>query len=164
MVSVLPLAEWDSFPVCDEMSPLSSPTTPVHESASYPTQRSAATWQQALLDDAPRSAPLSAAFEYPFAAPPAFSTPSPASRRRHHRRVPSEGVFAMSTDEESSSESADELKNVLNKLVLGGQRPAAGSRTPSPPAMDGTPAGFYAGSVFQNSPSPDDLPVPAFRA
>lgn len=155
----LPLAEWDDFPISDDLTAISSPTSPVRESPSYPTKRSGTTWQQTLIDDAPKSAPLSATFDFPFAPAAVFATPSPASRRRRHHRVPSEGVFAMSTDEDSSSESSDELKNVLNKLTLSSQR-----RTPSPSTMDGTPAGFYAGSVFQNSPSPDELPVPAFRA
>lgn len=140
----------------------SSPTTPVRESASYSSKRLGATWQQTLFDDAPRTAPLSSTFDYSFAQP-AFATPSPATRRRHHQRVPSEGVFAMSTDEDSSSESSDELKNVLSKLALGGEHAMVDARrTPSPSVMDGMPAGFYAGSVFQNSPSPEELPVPAF--
>ncbi|GJE85276.1 hypothetical protein PsYK624_013550 [Phanerochaete sordida] len=157
----LPLAQWDEFPICDDMT-VSSPTTPVRESASG-SKHLGATWQQTLFDDAPRTAPLTSTFDYPFAQP-AFTTPSPAARRRHHQRVPSEGVFGMSTDEDSSSESADELKNVLSKLTLSGQRSVTDlRRTPSPSTMDGMPAGFYAGSVFQNSPSPEELPVPAFR-
>jgi hypothetical protein len=155
----LHLAELDDFPICDDLATVSSPTTPMRESTSYPSKRVGATWQQTLIDDAPKSAPLSATFGYPFAPAAAFATPSPANRRRRHHRVPSEGVFAMSTDEDSSSESSDELKNVLSKLALSSQQ-----RTPSPSLMDGMPAGFYAGSVFQNSPSPDELPVPAFRA
>lgn len=165
LVSELPLADWDEFPVCDDMTVVSSPTTPVRESTSYPSKRSSSTWQQTLFDEAPRTAPLSSTFDYSIIPPAAYATPSPVSRRRHHRRVPSEGVFAMSTDEESSSESTDELKNVLNKLALGNQSDAAGlRRTPSPLAIDSMPAGFYAGSVFQNSPSPEELPVPAFGA
>lgn len=156
----LPLAQWDEFPICDDMT-VSSPTTPVHESASYPSKRLGANWQQTLFDDAPRTAPLSSTYEYPFAQL-AFVTPSPAARRRHHQRVPSEGVFAMSTDEDSS-ESSDELKNVLSKLSLSGTVMADARRTPSPSMIDGMPAGFYAGSVFQNSPSPEELPVPAFH-
>ncbi|EKM57636.1 uncharacterized protein PHACADRAFT_251371 [Phanerochaete carnosa HHB-10118-sp] len=156
----LPLAQWGEFPICDDMT-VSSPTTPVRESASCPSKRLGATWQQTLIDDAPRTAPLSSTYEYPFAQP-AFVTPSPAARRRHHQRVPSDGVFAMSTDDDSS-ESSDELKNVLSRLALGGAAMVDARRTPSPSMMDGMPAGFYAGSVFQNSPSPEELPVPAFR-
>ncbi|KIP06803.1 hypothetical protein PHLGIDRAFT_128059 [Phlebiopsis gigantea 11061_1 CR5-6] len=159
----LPLAEWDDFPICDDLTVVSSPTTPVRESASFP-KYSSATWQQSLLHEAPRTAPLSSTFDFPFAPTATFATPSPASRRRNHRRVPSEGVFAMSTDDDSSSDDSDELKNVMSKLALANRSVAPGlPRTPSPPVMDGMPPGFYAGSVFQNSPSPEELPVPAFR-
>lgn len=157
----LPVADWDEFPVCDE-TVFSPPSTPVRPSASVP-RRLGATWQQTMLDDAPRTAPLSSTFTFPFAPAGPCATPSPAHRRRHHR-VPSEGVFAMSTDEESSTDSSDELKKAMSSLPLFNHRAhMAARRTPSPPAHDSTPAGFYAGSVFQNSPSPDDLPVPAFR-
>ncbi|KAF7797337.1 hypothetical protein EIP86_008532 [Pleurotus ostreatoroseus] len=160
--TALPLAEWEEFPVCDE-TVLSPPSTPVRPSAS--AKRSGATWQQAMLDDAPRTAPLSSTFTFPFAPAVPCATPSPAHRRRHHHRVPSEGVFAMSTDEESSTDSSDELKKTMNAMPLFGHRAHTGARrTPSPPAHGCSPASFYAGSVFQNSPSPDDLPVPAFRA
>ncbi len=156
------VAEWEQFPVCDE-TVLSPPSTPVRASASV-SRRTGSTWQQqAMLDEAPRTAPLSSTFTFPFAPAVPCATPSPAHRRRHHR-VPSEGVFAMSTDEESSTDSSDELKKAMNAIPLFGHRAHMGARrTPSPPVHDGSPAGFYAGSVFQNSPSPDDLPVPAFR-
>ncbi|PSR99317.1 hypothetical protein PHLCEN_2v4176 [Hermanssonia centrifuga] len=159
----LPIADWDEFPVCDE-NVFSPPSTPVRGSTSVPPKHLAVTWQQTLLDDAPRTAPLSSTFTFPFAPGTLCATPSPAHRRRHHHRVPSEGVFAMSTDEESSSDSSDELKKAMSNLTLFNTRAHMGARrTPSPPVEDGMPAGFYAGSVFQNSPSPDDLPVPAFR-
>lgn len=160
----LPLAEWDEFPICDDMTVVSSPTTPVRGTSSVPPKPTSATWQQSLFPEGPHTAPLSSTFAYPFASSDAFSTPTPASRRRHHRRIPSEGMFAMSADEDSS-DSSDELKQAISKLQLFGNARVGPTvpRTPSPPAMDGMPAGFYAGSVFQNSPSPDELPVPAFR-
>ena len=69
----------------------------------------------------------------------------------------------MSTDEESSTDSSDELKKAMYAMPPFNKRALMdGRRTPSPPAHE-SPAGFYAGSIFQNSPSPDDLPVPAFR-
>ncbi|KAI0090440.1 hypothetical protein BDY19DRAFT_772332 [Irpex rosettiformis] len=151
-------ADWDDFPVCDDMTVVSSPTTPVRESASVPPKRSNITWQQSLIDDAPRTAPLSSTFNYSSPAVMSHVTPSPAHRRHH--RVPSEGVFAMSMDEDSS-ESSDELRDALKRLAIGKQGRSA-RRTPPPP--ESAPASFYAGSVFQNSPSPDELPVPAFRA
>ncbi|KAI0073785.1 hypothetical protein K474DRAFT_1710430 [Panus rudis PR-1116 ss-1] len=163
-------AKWDSFPICDDSDDFTPPTTPVRESASVPAKVAGATWQQQalFLDEAPRTAPLSSTFGYPFTDRSPLSTPSPAQRRRHHHRVPSEGMFAMSTDEDSSSSDAaeDGLKAVGPNFPK--RRAQAGPptrRTPSPAAHDiaaGVAAGFYAGSVFQNSPSPDELPVPAF--
>jgi hypothetical protein len=134
--------------------------SPVRESASVPPKRSNVTWQQSLIDDAPRTAPLSSAFNSVFPLPAAYTTPSPVNHRRH-RRVPSEGVFAMSMDEDSS-ESADEFKEALKKHAYTKQI-ARPMRATTPPSSDSAPASFYAGSVFQNSPSPDELPVPAFR-
>lgn len=155
----LPVADWDDFPICDEVTVIS---TPLRESASVPPKRSSVTWQQNLIDDGPRTAPLSASFSYTFPPASMYATPSPATRSRNHRRVPSDGVFAMSTDEDSS-DSSDELRSAVNQLSLGGkQRLQAPRRTP-PPATDSAPASFYAGSLWQNSPSPDELPVPAFR-
>ncbi len=59
---------------------------------------------------APRTAPLSARppFGFPFAkgdvsSPMMTTSPPRTTGRRHHRRVPSEGVFAMSSDEDVSS-------------------------------------------------------------
>lgn len=156
----LPVADWDEFPICDDTTVVSSPTTPIRESASVPPKRSGITWQQSLIDDAPRTAPLSSTFNY-FPTSVTNPTPSPAQRRRH-RRVPSEGVFAMSMDEDSA-ESSDELKDALKRLSHGQNIGRAARRTP-PPATESAPASFYAGSAWQNSPSPDELPVPAFRA
>lgn len=159
---VLPVASWDDFPICDDMTVISSPPSHVRESMSVPPKRSSVTWQQSLIDDAPRTAPLSASFSYTF--PPSttsYTTPPPAHRRRSHHRVPSEGVFAMSTDEDSS-DSSDELRNAVNQLTLTSKHRASPRRTPPP--SDSAPASFYAGSIWQNSPSPDELPVPAFRA
>ena len=161
LAAAFPVAEWDEFPVSDETL-FSPPSTPVRPSASVP-KRLGVTWQQTMLDEAPRTAPLSSSFIFPFVPVGPCATPSPAHRRRHHRRVPSEGVFAMSTDEESSTDSSDESKKTMNALPLFHHHAHVGARrTPSPPALE-SPAGFYAGSIFQNSPSPDDLPVPAFR-
>lgn len=158
--SSIPLTSWD-FPICDDSDDNTPPSTPVRESASVPLKKTAATWQQkALFDEPLRTAPASSTFSYPFTSTPSPS-PTPAQRRRHHR-VPSEGVFAMSTDEESSDTSDDSA--AANSLKR--RSPSATRRTPSPTPDLSTSAtpGFYAGSVFQNSPSPDELPVPAFMA
>lgn len=155
---------WD-FPICDDSDDMTPPSTPIRESASVPAKRTGATWQQqAFFDDAPRTAPPSAVFGYPFPDRASNATPTPAERRRHHRRVPSEGMFAMSTDDDSSSSDASEELKALVGLIPK-RRAQVARRTPSPATPDSLiPAGFYAGSVFQNSPSPDELPVPAFRA
>ena len=158
LASGLPVADWDEFPVSEE-TVFSPPSTPVRPSASVP-RHMGVTWQQNLLDEPPRTAPLSSSFPFPFALAAPCATPSPAHRRRHHHRVPSEGVFAMSTDEESSTDSSDELKKAINAMPQSDRHIYGGRRTPSP--AHESPAGFYAGSIFQNSPSPDDLPAPSF--
>ena len=157
---------WD-FPICDDSDDMTPPSTPIRESASVPSKRLGATWQQqTFFDDAPRTAPPSAVFGYPFADRASQNaTPTPGQRRRNHRRVPSEGMFAMSGDDDSSSSDASEELKALVGLIPK-RRAQAARRTPSPATPDSisAAAGFYAGSVFQNSPSPDELPVPAFRA
>ncbi|KAH6918087.1 hypothetical protein BKA70DRAFT_1416106 [Coprinopsis sp. MPI-PUGE-AT-0042] len=93
-----------------------------------------------------------------------------ANKVRRHRRAPSEGVFAMSSDDELSSES-------VSPMLFGLSRPKRPPVTPAPsftrigglaaakelngsPASSQKGAGFFASSVFQNSPSPDELPNP----
>ncbi|KAL4243342.1 hypothetical protein ABKN59_011530 [Abortiporus biennis] len=145
---------WD-FPICDDSDDVTPPSTPVRESASVPS-KPGVTWQQESLffDEAPRTAPLSSTFDHAHIPSPTAS-PTPAQRRRHHRRVPSEGMFSMSMDEDSSSSDAGSPKR---------REAVAVRRSPSPSVEGSLPAGFYAGSVFQNSPSPEELPVPAFMA
>lgn len=159
---------WDSFPICDDSDDVTPPSTPVRESASVPSkQTSEVTWQQQALrvDEPPRTAPLSGTFKFPVNQ---AASPTPAQRRRthprNHQRVPSEGMFAMSADEDSScSEAAEELKALVGLFPK--RREVPSRRTPSPAGDARTLlAGFYAGSVYQNSPSPDELPVPAFKA
>lgn len=77
-----------------------------------------------------------------------MSTPSPAIRK--HYRAPSDGVFNMSFDEDSSSDTSEGLRNLFGDLLAHKRRP------------DGEKAGYFASSQFQNSPSPDDLPAPDF--
>ncbi|TFK86206.1 hypothetical protein K466DRAFT_493282 [Polyporus arcularius HHB13444] len=174
---------WDSFPVCDDSSEfggddsdITPPTTPIRESV--PSKAAAAaTWQQESLffDNAPRSAPLSSTVGFS-SAPAAPSTPTPAQRRRNHRRVPSDGMFAMSSDEGSPSSSVVDLNEQARRhtpVAIPRQRcytSPAGTPSyeiaPSQPfASASAPSavyGYFAGSVFQSSPSPDALPVPSF--
>ncbi|KAI0718776.1 hypothetical protein C8T65DRAFT_570336 [Cerioporus squamosus] len=180
----LTMTRWDSFPICDDSSDcgddsdVTPPTTPIREVASVPPKAvAAATWQQESLffDNAPRTAPLSSTLGFP-SAPAAPSTPTPAQRRRNHRRVPSEGMFAMSSDESSPSSSVVDLNEQLRRhtpVAIPRQRcftspagtpsyevaPAQQFASASAPSAVG---GYFAGSVFQNSPSPEELPVPSF--
>jgi len=115
----------------------SRPSTPVQKA---PTSQQ----QSVLFDDGPRTAPLSSMTpSFPFA----LSTPSPAVRKHH--RAPSDGVFSMSLDEDSS-DASDGLRNLFNDLLAHKRR------------SDGQKAGYFASSQFQNSPSPEDLPAPDF--
>ncbi|KAI0355893.1 hypothetical protein OH77DRAFT_1401777 [Trametes cingulata] len=178
----------NSFPICDDSSDfgddsdVTPPTTPIREVATVPGKQGIkGTWQQEafLLDEAPRTAPLASTFGFPFVGSSPCSTPTPAQRRRNHRRVPSEGVFAMSTDEESPSSSTSDLFETLpahrrTPVAIPRQRCYTDPYGGSSPASLATPAvehqtsssapvaGYFAGSVFQNSPSPDDLPAPSF--
>lgn len=139
------------FPVCDDTTDVedsSFPSTPTRE---FPADT---TWQRLSLNG-PRTAPLSPFNAFSFASP-ADSTPS-RTRRLHHR-TPSEGVFNMSFDEDmSTSDPSEELKK-----LFGFPPKRFGSVGPSATNAGKDKAGFFASSVFQNSPSPDELPPPAF--
>jgi hypothetical protein len=116
----------------------SRPSTPVQKG---PTRQQ----QSIFFDDGPRTAPLSStAPNFPFT----LSTPSPAIRKHH--RAPSDGVFNMSLDEDTSSDSSEGLRNLFSDLLAHKRR------------VDGQKAGYFASSQFQNSPSPEDLPAPDF--
>ena len=176
---------WDTFPVCDDSSEfgddsdVTPPTTPIREVSTAPSKANGS-WQQGkfVVDDAPRTAPLASTSGFPFVGHSPCSTPTPAQRRRNHRRVPSEGVFTMSADEESPSSSVSDL---FESLQFKRRSPVSIPRQRCSTVPAGTPssfgaspldhftsssappaAGYFAGSVFQNSPSPDDLPAPSF--
>ncbi|OSD05195.1 hypothetical protein PYCCODRAFT_1296900 [Trametes coccinea BRFM310] len=182
------MSRMDSFPVCDDSSDFGDdsdstpPTTPIREVASVPhKQGTRGTWQQEafFFEEAPRTAPLASTFGFPFVGQTPCSTPTPAQRRRNHRRVPSEGVFAMSTDEESPSSSTTDLSAAMpaqhrtpvsiprqrcytDPYGNGSAASLAGS-VPDRQTSSSAPAtGYFAGSVFQNSPSPDEIPAPSF--
>lgn len=132
----------DPFPICDDMTDIdgerSRPSTPAQKTPTFQQQ-------SIFFDDGPRTAPLSSMTpSFPFA----LSTPSPTIRRHH--RAPSDGVFNMSLDEDSSSDTSDGLRNLFNDLLAHKRR------------SDGQKAGYFASSQFQNSPSPEDLPAPDF--
>ncbi|KAI0659733.1 hypothetical protein C8Q70DRAFT_914716 [Cubamyces menziesii] len=180
------MSRMTSFPICDDSSDfgddsdITPPTTPIREVATVPAKPKG-TWQQEafLFEESPRTAPLASTFGFPFVSQTPCSTPSPAQRRRNHRRVPSEGVFAMSTDEESPSSSTSDLFDTLPAHrrtpvsiprqrcytdPYGNSSPAslAASTAEQRTSASAPAAGYFAGSVFQNSPSPDDLPPPSF--
>ncbi|KAI6168498.1 hypothetical protein EDD17DRAFT_626542 [Pisolithus thermaeus] len=131
------------FPVCDDTTDVedtSLPTTPTRES----------TWQGRF--DGPRTAPLATSHRTRFDGLVGASPPSPS----RHRRVPSEGVFHMFFDEELSLwDTSEGLKQVSDSAQFA-------SVGPSFIRAAKDKSGFFASSVFQNAPSPDELPPPAF--
>ncbi|KZP28606.1 hypothetical protein FIBSPDRAFT_908574 [Athelia psychrophila] len=158
---------YGAFPVCDDSNDaeeLTPPATPVEARQELSTQ---------MFDNGPRTAPLSSAYGgYSFAALPSPMASPTLQRQRQHVRSPSEGVFNMSFDEDlsfsSSSDSASEELKMLFGLMP--KRPAPGPRgkvhhsanSPSMSAAKAAKEALYASSLFQNSPSPDELPPPAF--
>jgi hypothetical protein len=154
-------ATMDVFPICDDLTDVEdddvfTSSTPVHVGVSH------VTWQPSLVyDDGPRTAPLSTSHPgFPFNAKLLTSTHTP-ERKRQHARSPSEGVFNLSTDEDSTfpslSDASGELKAKNNFSPR--RRIASVALTPV-----GSKRDFWASSKFQNSPSPDVLPIPAFKA
>ncbi|KAG2343026.1 hypothetical protein BDR05DRAFT_316624 [Suillus weaverae] len=141
------------FPVCDDTTDVddhhSPPSTPTRE-------RSTGTWQQLAFEEGPRTAPLNTSAGFPFGGQLSCNTPSPS---RKHYRTPSDGVFHMSFDEDmaSTSDASEEQKKLFGFMP---RKP--GSIGPSVTRAVKDKAGFFASSVFQNSPSPDELPPPAF--
>jgi len=73
-------------------------------------------------------------------------------------RSPSEGVFNLSMDEDSALSSPSDAS--------GGHKTqdSFSTRRRIASAASASKKDFWASSKFQNSPSPDVLPVPAFKA
>lgn len=141
------------FPVCDDTTDVDDDNYPL----STPTREgSAGTWQQLTFEGGPRTAPLNASTGFPFGGQLSCNTPSPS---RKHFRTPSEGVFHMSFDEDmaSASDASEDQRKLFGFMP---RKP--GSVGPSITRAAKEKAGFFASSVFQNSPSPDELPPPAF--
>ncbi|PPQ66523.1 hypothetical protein CVT26_009496 [Gymnopilus dilepis] len=195
------LHAFGEFPVCDD-----SNSTADQEYASFPSTPRRPTHARSGAQTSPiHTRNGDAPFDFSFTHAP-LSTPSaPAggkrSSARKHRRVPSEGVFNMSSDEDVSSGPGGVVLNANVQALFGlvsgsGKRtslPAAtlfstpvpardaahysGSRESSPfYSSDASPsssseslqydyearkkAGYFASSMFQNSPSPEELPDP----
>lgn len=141
----------DEFPVCDDLTDaedddMFAPSTPVRSKGS-----------SVGYDDGPRTAPLTnprSGFLFD-SKPTPIHTPE---RKREHTRFPSEGVFSLSMDEDSSPYNAAGELNA-NADFPPRRRIASAASTPM-----GLKRDFWASSKFQNSPSPDVLPIPAFKA
>jgi len=145
----------DEFPVCDDLTDVEdddifAPSTPVRSKG-----------PPVAYDDGPRTAPLT----NPRSGFPFDPKPTPTrtpERKREHARFLSEGVFNLSMDEDSSffppSDASGELKEKAD-FTAPRRRIASAASTPV-----GFKRDFWASSKFQNSPSPDVLPIPAFKA
>lgn len=148
----------DVFPICDDLTDAEdddvfAPSTPVR------SKGASITWQQPIFDDGPRTAPLSNPRSgFLFGAKPA-STQTP-ERKREHVRSPSEGVFNLSMDEDSSFFSPSDASELKAQTDTSPSRRRIASATTTPMGMK---RDFWASSKFQNSPSPDVLPIPAFK-
>jgi len=147
-VALLP--PWD-FPICDDMT----------EAGDFPASESNS-----------RSSPVTPARRNPDSPtrahpkPPPFTPPYVSIKRRvggrNHKRAPSDSglVFNMSSDEsgpESLADRDEELKNLLRGMSM-----ATHLSPHTPPPREPLPQGYFASSMFQNSPSPEDLPDPLF--
>jgi hypothetical protein len=141
-------------------------------------------------DEGPKTAPLSSTGAYggqsvfPFPGTSPASTPTKKGLRgRKHKRSPSEGVFHMSSSSDSDSpptnqkekrHSTEELLGLFGLPVGGASAPLTPPRKrlsttrtgtrpiPIVPTVEEEKDGYFAGSMFQNSPSPEDLPPPDF--
>ncbi|KAI0035822.1 hypothetical protein K488DRAFT_76387 [Vararia minispora EC-137] len=152
------MASSDMFPICDDMTDVDEDERP----PLTPTRSKGVAWQQQdLFADGPRTAPLSSTFVVPFFA--RATTPTPAPRRRpNHIRSPSEGVFNLSFEDDSSTSSGSEELKALVGLLPRRRIQSVTSTPPSVAKRASRPPNFFAASTFQNSPSPEDLPAPLF--
>ena len=148
----------DTFPICDDLTDAEdddvfAPSTPTHPKAGH------VTWQQSpVYDNGPHTAPLTSTFlSFPFHPKP---TSSPTlERKQQHVRSPSEGVFNLSMDEDNTSSALSDGSTELKaNYDFPRRRISSAASTPLGAKRD-----FWASSKFQNSPSPDVLPVPAFK-
>ena len=169
-ISALPSTS-QHFPICNDMNDIGDlrvPTTPP------PTRRDHDSDLQTAI--------------IPFNTMGLPSSPSPPASKRKHRRTPSEDVFHMSSDEDLSSGSDGTILNpnvqalfglVNNNLKPSSKMLPSAFSTPTrlTPPFEGDSAsaspsysskceasekaaGYFASSMFQNSPSPEELPDP----
>jgi len=175
-ISALP-STFHQFPICDDMNDaadLGAPTTPPSARRDHVNNP----------QTAPISSRTSGAFPFDLMGP---SSPTPLPSKRKHRSTPSEDVFHMSSDEDLSSGSDGTILNPNVQALFGlvntfkpssKMLPSAFStpvRAIPPFKRDSAPsyaslqskseapekaAGYFASSMFQNSPSPEELPDP----
>ncbi|RDB27887.1 hypothetical protein Hypma_002277 [Hypsizygus marmoreus] len=160
-----PTMNHDEFPICDDNTDAgdlsdSPPSYRPPPSPVTPTRR--------------RPAPAT----LPRSGPPPFTPPSVANRRtgRNHRRLPSDSgmVFNMSSDDSGPETTRDdELRAMVKAMALSRTVVTSYSqqtlRTPPSQTRERIfemqaqmQQGYFASSVFQNSPSPEELPDPLF--
>jgi hypothetical protein len=140
---------WDDFPICDDVSEYggdsadATPSAPSHRvrSGSGATRSTGPQY-----DDGPRTAPLLSGSSWAY-------SPQATPSRRYHQRAPSEGVFTFDEPSSTPADASEELRAFIHGL-------SAKARARN--GKDGKP--FFASSMFQNSPSPDELPPPSFAA
>ncbi|KAJ3797133.1 hypothetical protein GGU11DRAFT_95794 [Lentinula aff. detonsa] len=162
-LKVNPVFKNGVFPICDDLTDTEYDSGDDSTPPATPTRSRAARFTLGL-GNGPRTAPITAsASTFPFAV---SSTPSPAGKKsfRTHFRGPSEGVFAMSSDEESSTYRAAGRHEIDLKALLGlaAQRLPLSEESDQEREAAAAAAAYFASSNFQNSPSPDELPPPSF--
>ncbi|KAJ3930918.1 MAG: hypothetical protein NXY57DRAFT_1039590 [Lentinula lateritia] len=153
-----------SFPICDDLTDTEDDTDESTPPVT-PTRSRAANRFNLGVSDGPRTAPITASSSgFPFSV---SSTPSPVGRKtvRTHHRVPSEGIFAMSSDEESITHRGANGPDIDLKALLrlaAKRLPLSDESEQEREAAAAAAAAYFASSNFQNSPSPEELPPPSF--
>ncbi|KAJ4490207.1 hypothetical protein J3R30DRAFT_3693776 [Lentinula aciculospora] len=151
----------DVFPICDDLTDTEDDSENDSTPPATPTRLRASRFTL-NVPDGPRTAPITApSSAFPFGV---SSTPSPVGRKtiRTHTRVPSEGVFAMSSDEDFSAYRGHDI-DLKGLLGLAAKRlPLSDESEQEREAAAAAAAAYFASSNFQNSPSPEELPPPSF--
>lgn len=154
------------FPICDDVSEAGDFVD--SDSLASPPRTPTRSRSSAFLyglSDGPRTAPITASTKaFPFNGG-GSPTPSPVRKGRRHARVPSEGVFAMSSDEEVSTGGVGSTELKLMNVLVPRRRPTVSmtdSEKEHAAAAAAAAAAYFASSNFQNSPSPEELPPPSF--
>ncbi|KAJ7742721.1 hypothetical protein DFH07DRAFT_39480 [Mycena maculata] len=157
----------DVFPICDDMTEAGSrpsspeshshsprPITPTRTRPDLHLAEPRTPTRRTRVPEGPRTAPLSSASAAPasFFPFPTTSTPNSSPKRRpaaaaRRAKHLSEGVFPPEDPE---------MQAFIHALS---KRSRSTDRSTDDPAI---PDGYFASSMFQNSPSPEELPPPLF--